>query len=57
MKTLISNATLVDGTGADRRRADVLLDGAVIAAVADAGTLDARNTLARTASSMPPAWS
>jgi len=33
MKTLISNATLVDGTGADRRQADVLLEGAVIAAV------------------------
>lgn len=41
MKTIISNATLVDGTGTDRRRADVLLDGAVIAAVVDAGTLDA----------------
>ncbi|MDD7834212.1 N-acyl-D-amino-acid deacylase family protein [Paenarthrobacter sp. AB444] len=41
MKTLISNATLVDGTGADRRAADVLLDGAVIAAVVDAGSLTA----------------
>lgn len=41
MKTLISNATLVDGTGADRRTADVLLDGAVIAAVVDAGSLTA----------------
>ena len=41
MKTLISNATLVDGTGADRRPADVLLDGAVIAKIADAGTLTA----------------
>ncbi|UVJ39598.1 amidohydrolase family protein [Arthrobacter sp. CJ23] len=44
MKTLISNATLVDGTGADRRPADVLLDGTVIAAVADAGTLTATGT-------------
>jgi N-acyl-D-amino-acid deacylase len=48
MKTLISNATLVDGTGADRRRADVLLDGAVIAAVADAGTLTAGSAAAET---------
>ncbi|MEV7134154.1 D-aminoacylase [Arthrobacter sp. NPDC093128] len=44
MKTLISNAVLVDGTGADRRPADVLLDGPVIAAVADAGTLTAAGT-------------
>ena len=44
MKTLISNATLVDGTGADRRPADVLLDGAVIAAVVDAGSLTAAET-------------
>lgn len=44
MKTLISNATLVDGTGADRRPADVLLDGTVIAAVAGAGTLTAAET-------------
>lgn len=41
MKTLISNATVVDGTGADRRRADVLLDGSVIAEIADAGSLTA----------------
>ena len=47
MKTLISNAILVDGTGADRRPADVLLDGPVIAAVADAGTLTAAETGAR----------
>ena len=44
MKTLISNAVLVDGTGADRRPADVLLDGPVIAAVADAGSLTAAGT-------------
>ena len=44
MKILISNATLVDGTGADRRPADVLLDGAVIAAVVDAGSLTAAST-------------
>lgn len=44
MKTLISNAVLVDGTGAGRRPADVLLDGPVIAAVADAGTLTAAGT-------------
>lgn len=44
MKTLISNAVLVDGTGADRRPADVLLDGPVIAAVADAGTITAAAT-------------
>jgi len=44
MKTLISNATLVDGTGADRRQADVLLDGAVIAAVFDAGSLTPADT-------------
>ncbi|MDQ0077987.1 N-acyl-D-amino-acid deacylase family protein [Arthrobacter oryzae] len=46
MKTLISNAVLVDGTGADRRPADVLLDGPVIAAVADAGSLTAAGTAA-----------
>ncbi|MBC7630339.1 amidohydrolase family protein [Aeromicrobium sp.] len=34
MKTLISNATLVDGTGAPRRRADVLVDGTHIATIA-----------------------
>jgi N-acyl-D-amino-acid deacylase len=44
MKILISNAILVDGTGADRRPADVLLDGPVIAAVAGAGTLTAAET-------------
>ncbi|MFK4641148.1 N-acyl-D-amino-acid deacylase family protein [Paenarthrobacter histidinolovorans] len=44
MKTLISNATLVDGTGADRRAADVLLDGTVIAAVVDAGSLTQAGT-------------
>lgn len=44
MKTLISNATLVDGTGADRRPADVLLAGEVIAVVADAGSLTASGT-------------
>ena len=44
MKTLISNAILVDGTGADRRPADVLLDGEVIAVVADAGSLTASGT-------------
>ncbi|WP_024818723.1 N-acyl-D-amino-acid deacylase family protein [Arthrobacter sp. 31Y] len=48
MKTLISNATLVDGTGADRRRADVLLDGPVIAAVVDAGTLSGTLSAAET---------
>ncbi|MBT2548916.1 amidohydrolase family protein [Arthrobacter sp. ISL-65] len=44
MKTLISNAVLVDGTGEPRRSADVLLDGPVIAVVADAGTLTAAET-------------
>ncbi|MFJ4169603.1 amidohydrolase family protein [Paenarthrobacter sp. NPDC089714] len=44
MKTLISNATLVDGTGADRRPADVLLDGAVIAVIADASSLTEAGT-------------
>ena len=44
MKTLICNAVLVDGTGADRRPADVLLDGPVIAAVAYAGSLTAAGT-------------
>ena len=39
--TLIRNATVVDGSGAPRRRADVLIDGTVIAAVADPGTLTA----------------
>jgi N-acyl-D-amino-acid deacylase len=44
VKTLISNAVLVDGTGAERRPTDVLLDGGVIAAVADAGTLTTAET-------------
>ncbi|MBT2532007.1 D-aminoacylase [Arthrobacter sp. ISL-48] len=44
MKILISNATLVDGTGVDRRAADVLLDGPVIAAVVDAGSVTAAGT-------------
>ncbi|NYD77920.1 N-acyl-D-amino-acid deacylase family protein [Arthrobacter cupressi] len=39
MKTLISNATLVDGTGDARRNADVLVDGTDIAAIAEAGSL------------------
>lgn len=39
MKTLINNAVLVDGTGEPRRNADVLLDGAVITTIAEAGTL------------------
>lgn len=39
MKTFISNAILVDGTGEPRRNADVLIDGAVITTIADAGTL------------------
>lgn len=44
MKTLISNAILADGTGTDRRPADVLLDGEVIAVVAGAGSLTASGT-------------
>lgn len=44
MKTLISNAVLVDGTGAPRRPADVLLDGTVIAQLAPAGHLTADGT-------------
>ena len=39
MKTLISNATLIDGTGDARRNADVLVDGTDIAAIAEAGSL------------------
>ncbi|MDQ4501723.1 D-aminoacylase [Sinomonas sp. ASV322] len=41
MQTLIANATVVDGSGAPRYRADVLIDGAVIAAIAEPGTLPA----------------
>ncbi|HKS00973.1 MAG TPA: D-aminoacylase [Arthrobacter sp.] len=44
MKILISNATLIDGTGADRRAADVLLDGPVITAVVEPGSLTAAGT-------------
>lgn len=44
MKTLISNAILVDGTGGPRRPADVLLDGTLIARVAPAGHLTAEGT-------------
>ncbi|WP_426300939.1 N-acyl-D-amino-acid deacylase family protein [Arthrobacter sp. R-11] len=44
MKTLISNAVLIDGTGEARRNADVLVDGTVIAEIADAGSLTAAGT-------------
>ncbi|MDP5225790.1 MULTISPECIES: D-aminoacylase [Arthrobacter] len=43
MSILISNVTLVDGSGAQRRQADVLLDGESIARIADAGTLAAED--------------
>ncbi|OFI36915.1 N-acyl-D-amino-acid deacylase [Arthrobacter sp. SW1] len=43
MKTLISNAVLIDGTGDARRNADVLVDGTVIAKIADAGSLTAES--------------
>ncbi|MET3923118.1 D-aminoacylase [Arthrobacter sp. UYEF20] len=46
MKTLISNAVLVDGTGDPRRPADVLLDGTVIAELAPAGSLTPEGTRA-----------
>ncbi|MEE2522425.1 D-aminoacylase [Pseudarthrobacter sp. J75] len=46
MKTLISNAVLVDGTGGARRTVDVLLDGAVIAEISDAGSLTSGATAA-----------
>jgi N-acyl-D-amino-acid deacylase len=39
MKTLISSAILVDGTGEPRRNVDVLVDGAVITTIADAGSV------------------
>jgi N-acyl-D-amino-acid deacylase len=39
MNTLISNATVVDGTGEPRRAADVLVEGTVITAVAPVGSL------------------
>ncbi|RAX44099.1 D-aminoacylase [Arthrobacter sp. AQ5-06] len=44
MKTLISNAILVDGTGSPRRAADVLLDGTLIAELAPAGSLTSEST-------------
>lgn len=42
MATLLRGGTLIDGTGASARLADVLVDGDRIAAVGDPGTLDAR---------------
>jgi N-acyl-D-amino-acid deacylase len=44
MKTLISNAVIVDGTGGPRRPGDVLLDGTTIAGLAPAGSLTAEST-------------
>ncbi len=46
MKTLISNATLVDGTGGPRRTADVLVDCTAVTKIADAGSLTAADTRA-----------
>ena len=43
MATLLRGGTLIDGTGASARLADVLVDGDRIAAVGDPGTLDARS--------------
>ncbi|MCC3275830.1 D-aminoacylase [Arthrobacter sp. zg-Y20] len=40
MSILISNATLVDGTGNERRAADVVVEGTAIAAVTAAGEAD-----------------
>lgn len=44
MKTLISNAVIVDGSGAPRRGGDVLLDGGAIATIADPGSLTPQGT-------------
>lgn len=40
MRTLMTNAVLVDGTGAPRWSADVLLDGDTIASISDGGSLE-----------------
>lgn len=40
MRTLMTNAVLVDGTGAPRWSADVLLDGDTIATISDGGSLE-----------------
>ena len=50
MKTLIANGTVIDGSGAAARRADVLVDGERIAAIGeisapDAETIDATGCL------------
>lgn len=39
MSILISNATLVDGTGAPRRKADVVVEGTLIHAISDPGAM------------------
>ncbi len=41
MKTLISNATVIDGSGEPRRNADVLLDAGMILRISSAGSLAA----------------
>lgn len=41
MKTLISNATVIDGSGEIRRNADVLLDAGMILRISSAGSLAA----------------
>lgn len=43
MKTLISNATLIDGSGELRRNADVLLDAGLILRISEAGGLAAES--------------
>lgn len=43
MKTLISNATVIDGSGEPRRNADVLLDAGMILRISSAGSLAAES--------------
>ena len=52
---VIRNGTVVDGTGADRRVADIAIDGELIVDVGEPGTLGDGRRLSRAGGARPPA--